>query len=132
MILVDSNVFFDLVDRDPVWEQWSAQQIRRNSSLHELITNPIVYAELSPRYASPDDVDAVLVNTGVRLMGLPKQAAFLAGKSFQQYRRQGGTRTSLLADFFIGAHAAVLGVAILTRDTRRYTNYFPMVRLIAP
>jgi hypothetical protein len=132
MILVDSNIFFDLVDRDPVWEPWSVQQLRINSTLHELVTNPIIFAELSPRYATPDDVDAVLTYTGVRLIGLPKEAEFLAGKTFHLYRRQGGLRTSLLAHSFIGAHATVLGAAILTRDTRRYATCFPTVRLIAP
>ena len=132
MILVDSNILFDLIDRDPVWEAWSASQITRLSLVYELFVNPIVYAEISPRYASVRDVDRVLADAGLNWIALPKEASFLAGKAHYQYRRSGGTRTGVLSDFFIGAHAAVLGAAILTRDARRYSAYFPMVRLIVP
>ena len=94
--------------------------------------NPIVYAEISVRYRDEKEVDRILVAAGLRFMGIPRRAAFLAAKAYQQYRQLGGQRSSLLPDFFIGAHAEVLGATILTRDTRRYETYFPTVPLIAP
>ena len=132
MILVDSCVLLDLIDNDPVWKGWSARQIFNHSIVEDLFLNPIVYAEISVRYGDEKDVDRILGASGLRFMGIPRQAAFMAAKAYQQYRRMGGPRTSLLPDFFIGAHAAVLGATILTRDTRRYTAYFPTVPLIAP
>ena len=132
MILVDSCVLLDLIDRDPAWEQWSAGQIAAQSLVDELFVNPIVYAEIAARYAASADVDRILDAAGLRFMGIPREAAFFAAKAYQQYRQRGGTRTSLLPDFFIGAHAAVLGCPLLTRDVRRFASYFPMIPLIAP
>jgi hypothetical protein len=132
MILVDSCVLLDLIDNDPVWKGWSARQIFNHSIVEDLFLNPIVYAEISVRYGDEKDVDRILGASGLRFMGIPRRAAFLAAKAYQQYRHLGGQRTSLLPDFFIGAHAAVLGATILTRDTRRYATYFPTVPLIAP
>ena len=132
MILVDSCVLLDLIDNDPIWKGWSARQIFNRSIVDDLFLNPIVYAEISVRYADEKDVEGILGASGLRFIGIPRRAAFMAAKAYQQYRGLGGHRTSLLPDFFIGAHAAVLGATILTRDTRRYTTYFPTVPLIAP
>jgi len=132
MILVDSNVIFDLLDNDPQWCAWSAAQMQRWVQLDQLAINAIVYAEISPRYRSEAKVDELLKELKLDFAESPRSAAFLAGKAFAYYRRQGGTRLNVLPDFFIGAHATVLGCSILTRDTRRYATYFPSVALIAP
>lgn len=131
MILIDANVILDIWDPDPVWSAWSSGQLRHQSLLHELAINQIVYSEISVSFATPAALDKELTNLGVIVLSIPLEAAFLAGKAFASYRRRGGGKTSLLADFFIGAHAAVLGCELLTRDTRRYTTYFPGVRLIS-
>jgi len=132
MILVDSCVLFDLIDNDPVWRTWSAMQIEAQALVNDIFVNPIVYAEISPRFAAHREVDRILEAAGLRFVAIPSEAAFLAAKAYQHYRQQGGIESNVLPDFFIGAHAAALGCAILTRDTRRYARYFPMVRLIAP
>jgi len=132
MILVDSCVLLDLIGNDPVWQPWSARKLAASSLVEDLFVNPIVYAEISARYDKQNEVDRMLAAAGLEFMGVPRQAAFLAARAYRRYRSQGGSRTSLLPDFFIGAHAAVLGASILTRDTRRYATYFPTVRLIAP
>ena len=106
--------------------------MRRQSLLHELAINPIIYAEISVSFASSTALDEKLAHLGVIVVGIPRRAAFRAGKAYAQYRRQSGTKSDVLSDFFIGAHAAVLGCPLLTRDTRRYSTYFPSVRLIAP
>ena len=132
MILLDTNVLLDVWDRDPVWCEWSSRQMRKLSLLGDLAINPIIYAEVSARFTSPAVLDERLKNMGILMEDIPRPAAFLAGKAFVQYRRQRGTKSNVLADFFIGAHAAVLGCPVLTRDMRRYETYFPSVRLIAP
>jgi predicted nucleic acid-binding protein len=132
MILLDANVILDVWDRDPVWYAWSRDQMRKLSTIEELAINPIVYAEVSARFATSASLDEKLQSLGVIFESIPRKAAFLAGKAFVQYRRQRGTKSNVLPDFFVGAHAAVLGCPILTRDTRRYIAYFPTVRLIAP
>ena len=132
MILLDANVILDIWDLDPVWHAWSSGQLRRLSILHELAINAIVYAEISARFATPTTLNERLADLGLDVLDIPRNAAFLAGKAFVQYRRKGGTKGNVLADFFIGAHAAVLGCPLLTRDTRRYAAFFPTVRLIAP
>ncbi len=132
MILVDSDVIFDLLDNDPQWCAWSGAQFQRCAQLDRMAVNAIVYAEISPRYRSEAKVDEVLKELKVDFADIPRSAAFLAGKAHFLYRQRGGTKTSVLADFLIGAHATVLGCSILTRDTRRYTTYFPTVPLIAP
>lgn len=131
-ILLDANVILDVWNHDPVWHIWSTSQMRRLSILYELALNPIIYAEISVSFATSTALDRKLADLGILVVGIPRRAAFLAGKAFLQYRRQGGTRGNVLPDFFIGAHAAVLGCPLLTRDTRRYSTYFPSVRLIAP
>ena len=132
MILVDSNIILDVVDNDPQWSLWSSAQMRRCSILDTLAVNAVVYAEISPRYTSAASVDEMLQALGLSLLQIPRHAAFLAGKAFVHYRRKGGSRSNVLPDFFIGAHAAALGCPVLTRDTGRYAAYFPTVRLIAP
>jgi predicted nucleic acid-binding protein len=132
MILVDANVILDIWDRDPVWFGWSIGQLRRQSFLHELTINLIVYSEISVSFATPSILDRKLEELQIKVLNIPRQAAFLAGKAYQQYRRRGGAKSNVLPDFFIGAHAAVLGSTLLTRDPRYYAAYFPHVPLIAP
>jgi predicted nucleic acid-binding protein len=132
MILLDSNILLDFWGADPVWQSWSSGQIRKFSITDQLAINLIVYAEISVRFSSPAILDQTLEELGVTVLAIPRAAAFLAGRAHLDYRRNGGSKGNVLADFFIGAHAAVLACPLLTRDTRRYTTYFPMVRLIAP
>lgn len=132
MILVDSNVLLDIVTDDPVWSPWSAAQIETFAEDGQSIINSVVYAELSVRFPTREAVDEVLKQTRLTLEETPRAALFLAGKIYRQYRASGGTRTGVLPDFFIGAHAAVEGLSLLTRDPRRYRTYFPNVILIAP
>jgi predicted nucleic acid-binding protein len=130
-VLVDSNVLLDVITEDPVWYEWSSTALEECGSTSALYLNPIIYAEVSAGYARIEDLEAALPEDLLRLP-LPWEAAFLAGKAFLRYRRQGGTRTSALPDFFIGAHAAVTGLRLLTRDDRRYRNYFPGVEYVSP
>lgn len=132
MILIDSSVLLDIVTKDPVWFDWSAFALASFVDTSELCINPLICAEASIRFASPQDFDAKFPETIFRRESLPYEAAFLAGKAFVEYRRRGGLKTSPLADFYIGAHAAVCGFGILTRDPRRFRRYFPTVEVIAP
>lgn len=132
MIFVDSNIIFDIWDRDPVWAPWSENQILNFAQLYDLAINPVVYAELSPRFNSRTRLDEAIKSFPFLVLGIPREAAFRAGLAFLEYRKRGGTRSNVLPDFFIGAHAAVLGVPLLTRDARRYATYFPTLRLITP
>lgn len=131
-MLVDTNVLLDVLEDDPDWIDWSLHQLRAQSQLHRLAINPVIYAELSLAFSSFEALDAVLNDMALPVLEIPRPALFLAGKAFAQYRRRGGTRTNVLSDFFIGAHAAVTEQPILTRDTSRYRSYFPTVHLIAP
>jgi len=132
MVIVDSNIIFDLWDRDPLWCSWSAQQLRSLSASHDLAINAVIYAEISARFSSQANLDKAVSELGLILLDMAREAAFLAGKAFLQYRKKGGNRTSVLPDFFIGAHAASLHCEILTRDAQPYATYFPTVGLIAP
>lgn len=132
MTLVDSNVLIDLLAPDPKWESWSIAALQKQSALGDLLINEIIYSEISARYESHAAVDIVVEELGVRFQRTSTEALYKAGRVFSAYRKRGGTRTSLLPDFFIGAHAAVVGIPILTRDVRRYQAYFPDVALIAP
>lgn len=132
MILVDTNVLIDLLSRDPVWAEWSRLQLNALEATDTLAINEIVYAELSPGYRSHEDLDTFIGRTHLALVQTPRPALFIAGKVFRQYRRGGGTRTGVLPDFFIGAHAMVNNTKLLTRDPRRYRTYFPGIELIAP
>ncbi len=132
MLLVDTNVLVDVLGDDPIWADWSVRELRAQSQVHDLLINPVIYSELSLNFESVNALDAAVDDMGLKLQEPPRPALFLAGKAFVTYRRAGGHKTNVLADFFIGAHAAVLGCAILTRDGRRYRNYFPRVALITP
>jgi predicted nucleic acid-binding protein len=130
--LVDSNVLLDLVTDDPDWSEWSLAHLEQAALAGPVFINDIVYAETSIRYDRMEDLDAMLAETMIEIVPTPRSALFLAGKAFRQYRTAGGTRTGVLPDFFIGAHAAVEGWPLLTRDIGRYHSYFPRLTLIAP
>ncbi len=132
MLLIDTNVLVDVLGDDPAWSDWSVRQLRAQAQVHELIINPVIYAELSLNFESVKALDDVIENMGLTVAELPRPALFLAGRAFVKYLRDGGKKSNVLADFFIGAHAAVLSCAILTRDGRRYRNYFPRVALVVP
>lgn len=131
-ILVDSNVLLDIFTEDPRWFPWSSEQLRLCAEDHVLVINPVIYAEISIRFTRIEDLEDVLAASPIERRPLPWEAAFLAGKCFHQYRRRGGDRRSPLPDFFIGAHAAVAGMMLLTRDAARYRTCFPRLRLITP
>jgi predicted nucleic acid-binding protein len=131
-VLIDSNVLLDLLTEDERWFAWSADAVEKAADRFRLVINPIVYAEISIRFTSVEDLEALLPKDTIAREAIPYDAAFLAGKTFVAYRRRGGTKPSPLPDFFIGAHAAVADYRLLTRDARRYRTYFPKVPLIAP
>ncbi|MDQ3781948.1 MAG: type II toxin-antitoxin system VapC family toxin [Actinomycetota bacterium] len=130
--LVDSNVLLDVLTRDDAWLAWSQDALTAAAESGPLFINPIVYAEVSIRFSRVEEVDDAFPPQDYRRAQLPWAAAFLAGKAFVDYRRRGGMRTSPLPDFFIGAHAAVTNLALLTRDATRYRTYFPTLRIVAP
>ncbi len=132
MVLVDTNVLVDVLEDDPQWAEWSIGQLRAQSKIHRLAINPVIYAELSTAFSTWEALDTTLDDLGLTLLQIPRPALFLAGKAFVRYRRLGGAKTNVLGNFFIGAHAAVSGCPILTRDRRRYVTNFPSVELIAP
>lgn len=132
MLLVDTNVLIDVLENDPDWAEWSLQQLRHRAQVTPLAINPIIYAELSVAFSRMETLDEALATMAIRQLEIPRPALFLAGKAFARYRQQGGTKSSVLADFFIGAHAAVARLPLLTRDVRHYRAYFPTVELIAP
>lgn len=132
MLLVDTNVLVDVLEDDPAWADWSIDQLREQSKIHDLAINPIIYSELSLTFEQVEDLDDVIEELELKFLEIPRPALFLAGKAFVRYRRQGGVKTNVLSDFFIGAHAAVMGCAILTRDSQRYRGYFPSIGLVTP
>jgi predicted nucleic acid-binding protein len=132
MTLVDTNVLLDIATDDPRWANWSLQQLDAASIRGPVVINAVVYAEFSVGYVRIEELDTVLADAGIAVLEMPRTALFLAGKVFQRYRAQGGTRTSVLPDFFIGAHAAVAELALLTRDPQRYRAYFPTITLVTP
>jgi predicted nucleic acid-binding protein len=132
MILVDSCVIIDVLENDPQWADWSQRQLESAALNHVLAINAVIYAEISIGFSRIEQVDAMLKQTQIKMEDMPRAALFLAGKAFQRYKARGGTRTSTLPDFFIGAHAAVLGIPLLTRDVTRYAGYFPALELMAP
>ena len=132
MLLVDTNVLVDVLEDDPQWAQWSVGQLRAQSKIHRLAINPIIYAELSLTFSTVEALDQAIEDLDLAMVEIPRPALFLAGKAFIRYRRQGGNKSNVLGDFFIGAHAAVSGLAVLTRDTRRYASYFPSVVMVSP
>jgi predicted nucleic acid-binding protein len=132
VFLVDTNVLIDIANLDRVWMAWSERVLGDALRKGPVFINPIIYAELSIAYDGIETLDAALDDLGVRRQPLPFEAGFLAGKAFLEYRRAGGVRTSPLPDFYIGAHAAVETLAVLTRDPNRITSYFPRVEIIRP
>jgi len=130
--LVDTNVLLDLVTDDERWADWSIAQLEAASLRGPLLINDVVYSELSVRYERIEDLEDFIEAAGLELVQMPRPALFLAGKVFARYRRSGGARTGVLPDFFIGAHAAVSGLSLLTRDTGRYRSYFSGLTLITP
>ncbi len=132
MILIDSNVLLDLHDDESEWHSWSASMLASTANDAPLIINPIIYAEVSIGFKTPTEFDAAFPPEDFLRRALPFETAFIAGKAHVEYRRRGGVRMNTLPDFFIGAHAAVAGFKLLTRDPRRFKKYFPSVELIAP
>jgi predicted nucleic acid-binding protein len=130
--LVDSNVLIDLLTESPDWFDWSSAALTAAADEGPLVINPLIYAEVSVQFTRVEDLNDALQPDDFVRTPLPWSAAFLAGKCFLEYRRRGGTKTSPLPDFYIGAHAAVAGFRLLTRDTARYRTYFPTVKLLAP
>jgi hypothetical protein len=130
VVLVDTNVLLDVVQDDPDWADWSQRQLEAARLRGPLAINAIVYAELSMAYAHIEDLEKVLELIGLREIAIPREALFLAGKVFLEYRRRKGSKTNVLPNFFIGAHAAIAGLPILTRDVRRYRTYFPTVEIL--
>jgi predicted nucleic acid-binding protein len=131
-VLVDSNVLLDIATNDPNWGGWSGRALAESAEHTALIINPIIYAEVSIGYTTIEALDAALPDTLYRREPLPWDAGFLAGKCFLLYRRRGGLRNSTLPDFYIGAHAAIGRLALLTRDAARYRSYFPKLEILAP
>ena len=132
MLLVDTNVLVDVLQNDPQWADWSIAQMRAQSSLHALVINPIIYAEMSLSFSTLEALDDVVVTLALELREIPRAALFLAAKAYAQYRRRGGSKLQVLPDFFIGAHAAVEGWPLLTRDASWFRTYFPTLDVVAP
>ncbi|MFZ1643153.1 MAG: type II toxin-antitoxin system VapC family toxin [Candidatus Contendobacter sp.] len=132
MILVDTNVILDVIEEDPAWADWSQAQLDRAALQGALLINPVIYAELSIAFHRIEELEVMVSEAGLIVESIPREALFLAGKAFLQYRRQKGTKRGVLPDFFIGAHASVLGIPLLTRDAGKYAGYFPQATLITP
>ena len=130
--LVDSNVLLDVATEDPIWKELSETQLLAAAASGKVLVNPIIHAELSKAFAAESELDASLKRSVFVRAPLPYSAAWPAGQAFHRYRKAGGTRTSPLPDFYIGAHAEVDGLTLITRDAARYRTYFPRVKLISP
>lgn len=131
-ILIDTCVVTDLADTNSDWFEWSASTLERLDQHHSFIINPIIYAECSVGFEKIEEVEALFKHLGFVIKPIPKEALFLAGKAFLQYKKRKGGRNNVLPDFFIGAHAAVSGLQLMTRDKGRFSSYFPHVELIMP
>ncbi len=131
-VLVDSNVILDVFEADPQWVAWSEGMLQDYSLISTLYINAIIYAEISIGFLKIEEVEAAVLGCGFEMLSMPKEALFLAGKAFIHYRKRKGNKTNPLPDFYIGAHAAVMDLKLLTRDTKRIKSYFPSVRLICP
>ena len=130
--LVDSNALLDIMTEDPDWQTWSATTLAQAAETGPLYINPVIYSEVSIRFTTIEALEDALPQADYRRAPIPWAAAFLAGKAFLDYRRNQGTRTTTLPDFFIGAHAAIAELQLLTREVSRYRTYFPTVQLLAP
>lgn len=131
-VLVDANVLLDVVTDNAQWGGWSASKLQELADTSPLAINPLIYAEVSAGFERIEDLERAVPRELYLRVPLPYEAAFLAGKCFLRYRRRGGARRSPLPDFYIGAHAAVAGLRLLTRDARRYRDYFPSLEIICP
>jgi predicted nucleic acid-binding protein len=131
-ILVDSNIILDVFLDDPNWAEWSESKLEKFSSITKLFINPVVYSEVSIGFSKIEDLESALNRGGFQMLEIPKEALFLAGKAFLEYRKNGGTKRSPLPDFYIGAQAAILKMDLITRVASRYRTYFPTVKLISP
>ena len=131
MILVDANVLLDVLTNDPAWTEWSRDALARGEA-EGLAINPIIFAEIAPAFRSEEEIVPLFAAVPLQKLPLPYAAAWPAAKAFVEYRRRGGVRTAPLPDFFIGAHAQVEGLRLLTRDAARFRRYFPEVALICP
>ncbi len=132
MVLVDTNVLLDVLQNDPDWASWSQEKLDAAGVTDTLAINPIIYSELSIAFTRIEELEAVIAEASLVVESIPREALFLAGKAFLGYRRRNGTKTSVLPDFYIGAHAAVMQWPLLTRDGRRIRTYFPTVTVISP
>jgi predicted nucleic acid-binding protein len=131
-VLVDSNILLDVATNDAKWAEWSARALAECADHSILIINPIVYAEVSIGFTTIEALDAALPSSAYVRQALPWEAAFLAGKCFVAYRRRGGQRSAPMPDFYIGAHAAIERLALLTRDVARFRTYFPRLEILGP
>lgn len=132
MILVDTNVLLDVASDDPKWAEWSTANLEIAALEGPLLINGVIYAELSSRYPTIEALEDFIEQAGLEIAEIPRSALFLAAKAFAGYRQAGGIRTGVLSDFFIGAHAAILDIPILTRDVKKFRTYFPDVTLRVP
>lgn len=132
MVLIDSNVLIDLFTDNPSWADWSQTTLEKYSSVHRMLINPIIYSEISIGFERIEELEDVLREIEIEISEIPKEALFLAGKAFLKYKKSGGSKSLPLPDFFIGAHAGVLDIPLMTRDARRFKSYFPTVKIISP
>jgi predicted nucleic acid-binding protein len=132
MVLVDTCVLVDVLQDDPHWADWSVRQLRAQATIHELAINPVIYAEVSLSFTTLEALDSAVQTMQLSLREIPRPALFLAAKACASYRRRGGSKAQVLPDFFIGAHAAVQGWPLLTRDAARFRTYFPGLQVVAP
>lgn len=132
MLLVDTNVLVDVLQNDPRWAEWSIAQLRAQAKLHVLVIDPVIYAEMSLSFSTFEALDDVVRTMALELREMPRPALFLAAKAFSRYRRRGGSKRQLLPDFFIGAHAAVEGRPLLTREASRCKTDFPTLEGVSP
>lgn len=131
-VLIDSNILIDLFEKESAWFDWSAGQVRKLSHTHRMVINPIIYGEIAYPFDAMEMLDTTLRTAGIERLPLPFEAAWHASQCHRKYRAQGGMRAATLPDFFIGAHAVVDGLTLLTRDRGRYVSYFPTIDLICP
>ena len=131
-VLVDSCILLDLFTDDLTWGDWSGKILEKYSQTNTLYINSIVYTEISIGFKNIEEIDAVLEQMGIKVLEIPREALFLAGKTFLKYRRNKGSKHSTLPDFFIGAHASISSFDIITRDVSKYRTYFPKLNLITP
>jgi predicted nucleic acid-binding protein len=131
-VFIDSCVLLDLFTDDPSWAEWSERILERYSQTNTLYINSIVYTEVSISFKKIEEIEKALIELNIKVLEIPREALFLAGKTFLKYRKNKGTKTSPLPDFFIGAHVTVSKFDLITRDTNKYTTYFPQVRLVHP